>query len=171
MFLKFALASVLGLSLCMPTLPANAAELAAPKGDVVLTISGAITNTNGNGTASFDMDMLKALPATTFKTGTTWTVGVSSFTGVSLAALVSAVGATGNNLHSIAINDYAVEIPVTDAVEDGPILAYAMDEKPMPVRDKGPLWIIYPFDGKPVYKTEEIYSRSIWQLTKIEVQN
>ncbi len=171
MFSKFVFLSAVVSWLCMTSVLSSAAELAKPKGEVVLTVSGAISNTNAEARAEFDMDMLKALPVSTFKTATIWTPAVSSFSGVSLKTLLAAVGATGNNLHSIAINDYAVEIPAADAVEDGPIVAYAMDDKPMSVRDKGPLWVIYPFDSKPVYKSEVIYSRSIWQLAKIEVQN
>jgi hypothetical protein len=40
----------------------------------------------------------------------------------------------------------------------------------MTVRDKGPLWIVYPYDAKPEYRQELIYSRSIWQLDHIEVK-
>ena len=39
----------------------------------------------------------------------------------------------------------------------------------MSVRDKGPLWIVYPFDSSEEYQAELIYSRSIWQLVRIEV--
>jgi hypothetical protein len=39
----------------------------------------------------------------------------------------------------------------------------------MSVRDKGPLWVIYPYDAVPEYKSERIYARSIWQLVSIEV--
>jgi hypothetical protein len=44
-----------------------------------------------------------------------------------------------------------------------------MDDRPMSVREKGPLWVIYPFDDVPEYQNETIYSRSIWQLDRIEV--
>jgi hypothetical protein len=70
-----------------------------------------------------------------------------------------------------AINDYMIEVPVSDAVEGGPIIAFEMDGKPMSVRDKGPLWLIYPFDSNPDYQTEVFYSRSIWQLNRIEASN
>lgn len=87
-----------------------------------------------------------------------------------LATLLKAVGADGAMLRASAINDYAVEIPVEDAVEGGPIVAYLLNGEPMSVRDKGPLWIVYPFDSAPEYQTEQVYSRSIWQLDRIEVQ-
>lgn len=160
----------LSLLICPPATLVNAADLAKPSGEVVLTVSGAIANTNGDNKAAFDLAMLKALPVTTFKTKTTWTEGEKSFTGVSMQALLAAVGSTGSVAKSIALNDYGVNIPVTDAVVDGPIVAYFMDDQPMSVRDKGPLWIVYPFDAKPEYRTEETYAKSIWQLSRIELK-
>jgi hypothetical protein len=162
--------SVLVILLFAPASQASAAELAKPQGDVVLTVSGTISNFNGEGQAAFDLEMLKLLPVTTFKTKTTWTEGEKSFTGVSMQALLAAVGSTGKVAKSIALNDYAVEIPVSDAVADGPIVAYLMDDQPMSVRDKGPLWIVYPFDEKPEYRTEATYAKSIWQLSRIELK-
>jgi hypothetical protein len=69
----------------------------------------------------------------------------------------------------VAVNDYLVEVPVTDAVDGGPIIAYAVDGAQMSLRDKGPLWLIYPYDSDAKYRTEEIYARSIWQLDRINV--
>ena len=51
--------------------------------------------------------------------------------------------------------------------DGGPIIAYERNGKEMSVRSKGPLWIVYPYDSNPSYKTEAIYSRSIWQLEGI----
>lgn len=164
---KLAIAACLSL-MAVPT--AWADPLKAPAGDVVLVVNGAITNTNGEGKASFDLDMLKALPAVTFKTKTQWTTGETTFTGVALKSFLEAVGATGKNLHSVALNDYAVDVPMSDAIEGGPIIAYTLNGEAMSPRDKGPLWIVYPFDSNKAYRTEAVYSRAIWQLTRIEVQ-
>ena len=70
-----------------------------------------------------------------------------------------------------ALNDYAIEVPASEAASGGPILATRVDGKPLSVRDKGPIWVIYPFDDKEAYKTEVTYSRSIWQLKSIEVED
>ena len=40
----------------------------------------------------------------------------------------------------------------------------------MTVRDKGPLFIIYPFDSDPELKAQKYYSRSVWQVALIEVK-
>ena len=149
--------------------PALAEGLAAPTGTPLLTVSGAIAQTNAAGAAVFDRAMLEAMAPTTFATSTIWTEGTSVFTGVLLADLLEAVGAEGTTLRAVALNDYGVEIPVSDAVEGGPIVAYARDGAAMGVRDKGPLWIVYPYDSTPAYRTEVIYSRSIWQLHAVEV--
>jgi hypothetical protein len=148
---------------------AASAELASPTGEVVLAVSGAISATNSEGQALFDRAMLEALETSAFATTTIWTQGTPTFVGVPLSALLEAVGAEGTMLRASAINDYTVEIPVTDAVAGGPIVAYLMDGEPMSVREKGPLWVIYPYDSSSAYQTENIYARSIWQLNRIEV--
>ena len=113
--------------------------------------------------------MLDALPQTEFRTSTIWTEGENEFSGVALRDLLDAVGAQGGKLRAVAINDYAVEIPASDAVEGGPIVATRMNGQPMSVREKGPLWVVYPFDAKEEYRSELIYSRSIWQLKELEI--
>lgn len=161
---------LLALALVLTSATVRAEELSAPTGDVVLTVTGDIGATNGDGAARFDRPMLEAMGGETVTTSTLWTEGVPSFTGVSLHTLLDRLGVVDGTLVATALNDYAVEIPVSDAVEGGPIIAYAMDGQPMSVRDKGPLWIIYPFDADPSYRTEVIYSRSIWQVDRIEVE-
>lgn len=165
-----ALASAFLLALILGLGGATADDLPAPEGDIVLTVTGAIVVTNKDGAAVFDMDMLKALPATTFKTSTIWTDGVNEYTGVALDDFLAAVGAKGDTVHAIALNDYAVDIPASDAVKGGPIIAYEMDGEVMSVRDKGPLWIIYPFDSSTDYRKETIYARAIWQLDRLKIE-
>lgn len=150
--------------------PARAEDLPTPTGEVLLTVTGAISETNQGDAAVFDLEMLKAVGEVTFSTATPWTQGNQEFTGVPLEALLQVVGATGGTLTSKAINDYAVDIPASDAVTNGPIIAYLLNGDPMSVREKGPLWIIYPFDSKDEYRAEVYYSRSIWQLTSIDVK-
>lgn len=162
-----AMALMTGLFLVAAT---AAPALEAVKGDVILTVTGTIAQTNAEAAAQFDLAMLQALDPVTVETTTIWTDGVQTFVGVELATLLAVLGAEGRVLKASAINDYAVEIPVSDAVPGGPIIAYLSNGAPMSVRDKGPLWVIYPFDASPAYQTEEIYSRSIWQLDRIEVQ-
>lgn len=147
---------------------AVADSLPTPEGEVLLTISGATTNGNDQNVARFDIEMLQSLEPTLIETTTIWTEGKQVFEGIALAALVELLGVEGSTLRATAINDYAVDIPLSDAVSGGPIIAYSLNGQEMSIRDKGPLWIIYPYDDEEAYRTEVIYSRSIWQLVKIE---
>lgn len=113
---------------------------------------------------------IKVLPKTSFKTSTIWTEGVNSFTGVLLSDFLEAAKAEGEALQVIALNDYAVDIPVSDAVADGPIIAYQMNGEEMSVRERGPYWLVYPYDSKAEYRSETIYSRSIWQISRIKLR-
>lgn len=155
-------------SIALLAAPVLASELPVPTGDVILTVTGAsVTNTDG--VAALDLAMLEDMGSTTIETSTIWTEGTQTFEGVSLAVLIDHLGIEGETLSAVAINDYAVEIPTLDAVEGGPIIAYKMNGNVMSVRDKGPLWVIYPYDSDPAYQTEVIYSRSIWQLDRLDV--
>lgn len=148
--------------------PLLAQTLAAPQEEVLLTVSGNVANTNTTDTAQLDLALLESLDRTTIETSTIWTEGTQIFEGVSLSVLVDALGLEGQTLRATAINDYAVDIPMSDAVEGGAIVAYKLDGAKMSVRDKGPLWIVYPYDSNADFRTEVIYSRSIWQLNRIE---
>lgn len=130
----------------------------------LLTISHA-----GHSEIALTLADLQNLPSSSFTTTTVWTEGASLFTGVSLHALLAHVEQSVHELRAVALNDYAVSIPVEDAVDGGPIVAYLRDGAPMSLREKGPLWILYPFDDRPKYQSEEYFARSIWQLSHIEL--
>jgi hypothetical protein len=70
----------------------------------------------------------------------------------------------------VALNDYWVELPFDDAQRVDVILARLIDDRPMAVRDKGPLFMIYPFDERPDLRNPVYYNRSAWQLRTIEVR-
>jgi len=158
------LAAILGLT------PVSWAEtLALPTQEVVLTVTGEIAHTNSGASAQFDLGMLMDLDATIIETSTIWTEGEQTFEGVALHVLLDALGVENGTLLATAINDYTVEIPVSDAVAGGPIIAYMQNDETMSVRDKGPLWVVYPYDSSAIYRSEVVYSRSIWQLDRITI--
>ena len=136
----------------------------AQDGDVLLDVAVGDTH------HEFTIEDLQALPATTIETTTIWTDGLQSFEGVSLRALLDTLDVTEGVIEATAINDYSVTIPMSDATEDGPIIAYLNNEEPMSRRGKGPLWIVYPYDSNLKYQTETIYSRSIWQLDRLSIK-
>ena len=150
---------------------ANGANtLAQPTDKPILTISGMIAVTNKDGAAQFDRAMLEGMGMVSFETTTPWYKGPVRFEGVPLAKLFATVGATGDRIVAVALNDYAVEIPMEDVKKYNVILALKRDGEYMPVKDKGPLFIVYPYDSDPELKSQKFYSRSAWQVAKLEVK-
>lgn len=154
----------------LSAIPALAIPLGEPQGPVLLTVSGEVPVTNSPDGATFDLHMLEALGTTSFTTTTIWTEGPQRFTGVSLHDLVTALEVTEGTLRAVAINEYSAEIPISDAVRGGPIIAWARNGSLMGVRDMGPLWVVYPYDDRNEYRSEIIFARSIWQLSRIIVE-
>ena len=121
------------------------------------------------GEHAYTIQQLRDIGEESFVTTTIWTEGVQEFTGVPLHSFVKHLGLTEGEFTARAVNDYAITFPVADALEEGAIIAYLRNGELMPVRDKGPLWIVYPFDSSPGFQTEVLHARSIWQLERIEI--
>ncbi len=149
---------------------AHAAALAKPQGKVVLKMTGRITETNAEGAAEFDIPMLEAIGMKSFTTTTPWYSGPVTFEGVPMAALLDRVGATGETVTARALNDYSTDIPIEDFRKYNVILALKRDGTYMPVKDKGPLFIVYPYDSEPELKHQRYYSRSAWQVATLTVK-
>ncbi|MBR9868095.1 MAG: hypothetical protein GYB20_12615 [Oceanospirillales bacterium] len=149
---------------------ASAGELSQPTGAVILTVSGKISNTNAEGEARFDREMLESLGMHMTRTRTPWTAGVGVFEGPLGKTLLETVGASGETLKVTALNGFSSTVPVADFYADDVIFAMKLDGQNMRVRDKGPLFIIYPFDDNDNLSTEVVYNRSVWQISSVDVQ-
>jgi hypothetical protein len=153
-----ALVAVLGV------LPAAAMDLGTPEGPVVLTVS-----TADGRSWSLDRSMLETIGWTTITTVTSFTDGPQEFSGVPLAALIDATGATGTVIEATALNDYRVEIPFGHAAEHGVFLALDHNGEAMRVRDRGPVWIIYPQDSLlPAHDRFDPFM--VWQLRDLLIR-
>jgi hypothetical protein len=135
------------LMLAAPFAPLRTAE----SSDAILTVS-----TSRPAAVAVDLDLaaLEQMPHHTIATSTPWTEG----------------GVSGATITLTALNDYAITIPAADFDRYDVVLAYARDGQAMPVRDKGPLWVVYPLDGHPELNTEETHSKMIWQVRRLDVE-
>lgn len=164
---------------CLATLLAGAAagglaappqQLPSPQGDVVLSISGEVARTNAPARADFDFDMLAGLPQHDIHTHTPWHAGKQTFSGPLLRDVIGWAGAHGSLLQAFALNDYSCEIPAQDAADFDVIIALLQNGARMRVRDKGPLFIVYPFDSDSRLRSDRYYARSAWQLRRLVVK-
>ena len=139
---------------------------AAAQEPVILTVEGKIT---GDAPIDFTRAQLEALGLESETTSTPWYDDPATFEGVRLSRLLDSVGAQGEVLRATALNNYYAEIPFADARDFEILIALKKDGDYMSVREKGPLFIIYPFDRKPDTKNELYYSKSVWQLRRLTV--
>jgi hypothetical protein len=133
---------------------------------VILTIDGKLADGKP---VTFTQAALEGLGVRTIRTTTPWHQGVQTFEGVPLDRLMQAIGARGGLVHVVALNKYQTDIPVADFSTYGPILALKRDGHYMAVKDKGPLFVIYPFDDRPELKTEQYYGRAAWQVRSMTI--
>lgn len=159
---------VLGMVLLVA---ASQGVLAAdPPEKIVLTVVGKLSKPSEQDKKTFTMAQLERLPQVTFTTSTPWYPKPVTMTGPLLRTVLEAAGAHGSKLTAVALDNYKVDIPFDDAAAQQVIVARLMDGKPMAVRNRGPLFIIYPFDSSKELQAEKYYFRSAWQLSQLIVQ-
>ena len=156
------------LALSLTALQAQALDPA--KGVAMLTLSGTLAHPNKGDDAVFDDAMLAKLPQVSMTVPTPWYPTPQTFEGPLLRDVLAAAGVKGSKLKLIALNDYVIEMPLADAEHYDVIVARRLNGKPMSVREKGPLFVMYPFDGQPQLQRAEFYERCAWQLARIVVE-
>ncbi len=143
-----------------------------PAGEVILTVTGKIGNPNVGDTLQLDLDTLERLGVVEYRVEDKQAEGRAAvFQGVLVSQLLAAAGAAAEAtvLKTVALNDYAIEIPLEDIEAYPVLLATAVDGQRMPVERYGPTRIIYPYDSYDFDET--IYDpRWIWQLATIDVR-
>lgn len=158
------------LVLAFGPLPVAAGNMPEATGEVILTIDGALGPDAPAGGYALDLAGLQSFAPEEFSTTTIWTEGLLKFTGVPLRDLLTAAGAVGTTVTAEALNGYAVDIPIADLDEKAPIIAYFINDETFSRRDKGPLWVVYPYDRDEKYKSEIAFAFSIWQLQRLTVK-
>jgi hypothetical protein len=139
-------------------------------GPVVLTVTGRF-RTGAQGPRQLDIQSLNAMPQVECSVDDRLAEGHQvTFRGVLLSTMLTAIGADpSSTLHTSALNDYAVDLPVSDIRDLPVLLATSADGASMSVANYGPLRIIYPTTGFDLDPT--IYDpRRIWQISSIDVR-
>jgi hypothetical protein len=69
-----------------------------------------------------------------------------------------------------ALNDYEEVIPIEEFHKYDVLLAMRMNGALMRVRDKGPIWIVYPWSDNPELDDFATREKSVWQLSVLHVR-
>lgn len=119
---------------------------------------------------TFDMAALEAMNITSLQTHTPWTDGPQQFTGIRLSQLLEGAGMRGHTVEALALNNYKTELNWDELTRYPVIIAFKHNGHYMRIRDKGPLWIIYPLDEYPELRSLDTETRMIWQLHRLIVK-
>lgn len=153
-----------------PTLQAGDA-IPTPTENSILTVSGLIGMTNQNGNIVMDMPTIEALGLVEYSVIDPFKDEEITYTGVLMADLLDLwqVDEQAATLHMVALNDYQVDIPLQLIREYPVIFALQADGEYMPVADKGPAMLVWPYDH---FEFERPLSDSywIWQIKAIDVR-
>lgn len=142
----------------------------APKGKVILTIRGATSPFAKSGVIRFDREVLEEIGLIRYSSKNRWYDNAMTYEGVFGSRLMEIVGVPKNAKFLLlkALNDYAVRIPVTDFSRWPVMFALKLNGKYMTVREKGPIWIVYPNHLYPKLGKQPHIAKWIWQLKSIE---
>ncbi|MFW8567286.1 molybdopterin-dependent oxidoreductase [Orrella sp. 11846] len=150
--------------------PTTITRLPQPVDEVLLVIDGAITRTNRDEAAHLDLNAIRSLPAHSLHTNTVVTDGVKHFEGVLMRDLLELVGAIGTTVQARTLNNYSVDIPMSDFYDYDVVLASHMDATQLLPSGKGPLWIVYPRDQWRQLQDIRYDYRWAWQLNRLTVK-
>lgn len=95
----------------------------------------------------------------------------AEWTGVSLAVLLEGLGEPlPARLTASAMDSYKEIIPGSDLERHDPIVAYQRNGEYLSIPQRGPLVIMYPYGEHPELQTRVYYSRTVWQLDKLQLE-
>lgn len=183
--MRLALSLSLLLSTALPVL----AEMPAPQGHVLVTLGGAVSETNlpargendggllgflevtHEGAAGFDAALLDSLPQIqiTIPYGPPDHQRNYTFSGPLLSDVMILAGAEGKTARPMAMDGYQAEIPWDSISTYKPILATHADGEPMGVGGYGPTMIVFP-PTDDADAADSQASQQVWALAYIGIE-
>lgn len=145
-------------------------DLQLPSGEVLLVVDGAINRVNVANEAHLDIGIIQSLPHHSLRTTTSVTDGVRQFDGFLMRDLLHFLLAEGEVVTAHALNNYRVDIPISDFHDYDVLLATHMDGERLLPSGKGPLWIIYPRDTWRQLQDIRYDYRWVWQLHRLTIK-
>jgi hypothetical protein len=153
-----------------PASVSQGSPVPAPTEDVILTVTGAITNKNAGDTLEFDILTLEKLGLVKYTVSDPWENEEVTYTGVLLSELLAVAGVpdSATTVHVVALDDYAADIPISE-VEAWPILvATQADGEYLTVDYNGPTRIIFPYDTYSDITAAR--NMSVWNNKLLEIR-
>ncbi len=120
---------------------------------------------------TFSINDLEKFPVISVRTETQWTNGVIHFQGPLMRDILASVGAVGDTILVTGLDGRSASIPREDIEKYDVIIACQVDGAYFGLRERGPLWIIYPWSTNPEIQSAVYYDRGIYHLNSLSVAN
>ena len=142
-------------------------KIAAPKGEVVLTVTGDIGAANKGSRLELDLASLEQMRRVRLEAAEPFLKRRVMFEGVLLSDLLAVAGVpdTASKVSLTALDDYKVEFKVADVRSSQMLLATRADGKHMPVDRSGPIRIVFP-DGSSLGRNPDLW---VWSVSSMKV--
>jgi hypothetical protein len=141
--------------------------ISAPKGEVVLTVSGDIGEAYKGRKLEFDLASLEKMRQVRMEAAEPFLKRRVTFEGVLLSDLLAVAGVpdSASKVSLTALDDYKVDFKVADVRSSQMLLATKADGKHMKVDRSGPIRIVFP-DGSPLGRNPDLW---IWSVSSMKV--
>jgi hypothetical protein len=142
-------------------------KIAAPKGEVVLTMTGDIGAANKGKTLELDLASLEQMRRVRLEAAEPFLKRRVMFEGVLLSDLLAVAGvpSSASKVSLTALDDYKVDFKVDDVRSSQMLLATKADGKHMPVDRSGPIRIVFP-DSSTLGRNPDLW---IWSVSSMKV--
>lgn len=114
--------------------------------------------------------MIEALQTSSIVTANHVLSKPTNYKGPVLGDLLNQLGARGDSVFVTALDDYTAELKRSEIEKYDVLLATHENGKMMTIDDRGPFFIVFPFDKYKELRRDLYYNMSVWQIKSIEVE-
>jgi hypothetical protein len=119
--------------------------------------------------ATFDFEALARLDIVKLRTDFPKDGSQHEFEGPTLASVLEAAGATGKIAVLKALDGYQIEVPVSELLRNGAVLALKRDGRPLGIGDFGPAHLVFP-RAERVDLKDMSDDQWIWSIYHIRIE-
>ena len=146
-------------------------SIPVPRGDVILTVAGAVGKTNHDNKILMDLATIESVGLVEYGVVDPFENRKKLFRGVLMRELLNLwqVDAAATTLDMVALNDYHVDIPIAIMREKPLLFALQDDGKYMRPDYRGPAMLVFPY-GYYKFQRPLFDAYWIWQIKAIKVK-
>ena len=142
-----------------------------PTDETILTVTGKVGVTNGDGVIQMDRATIEQAGVVEYSVKDPFSGTTIRYRGVPMRDLLALwqVPKDAQTAYLTALNDYAIDVPLSDFYEYPVLFALQADGSYMEPADQGPAMLVYPVDQYD-FEINQVKRNLIWQIKSIELK-